>query len=256
MEFKTKIISILIFSLLVITSCKDKIEEYYSNGKIQSLYYIKKNKIEGLVTHYFESGQISKKVFYEDGFPNGPEFKYYPTGNIEFIGNYENGVGSGFSMLYFETGSIQEILNFENGVVNGKRVKFYQNGRIKSKYEMYCDSIKYEIDYDESGTPFRIYRKVQIIGPDTINGNIPIQYKFAISGPPNKSLLSSFRIFPIGTKDKWRSKDIELNVDGTCIIKLSKEDLEIYEIQFIVLERLRGYEYIYHVENKAITYLK
>lgn len=253
MKMKKLIIPLVLLTLtLLIIGCQNKTMEHYNNGKIKSIYSLQNNKIEGLVTDYFENGEISRKAYYRDGLPDGPEFMYYPSGSLKILSTNVNGLPTGTSISYFETGELKEILNIKNGIAFGQVKNFYRNGTLKGEIEIYGDSITYSVRYDESGIASSIYRIAIIEGPDTITGEDPVKFTVTLCGPIDKSLKCYFLANPKGTEYQAISKNIQLNPEGKANIILDKEELDIDGVSFIVIERLKGDETIYHRAGKPI----
>jgi len=57
----------LLLIIVIITSCKQKIEEFYDNGNLKAVYYLKKSKKDGIYKEFFNNNILKETHIYFDG---------------------------------------------------------------------------------------------------------------------------------------------------------------------------------------------
>ncbi len=93
------------------------VQIFYDNRANSKLteFYIKDDKINGVLLQYYPSGQIKAKIEYKDGQKHGHITLYYPDGQIQIQGKYKNGQKHGRWVFYDKAGNIIHEEKWKNG---------------------------------------------------------------------------------------------------------------------------------------------
>ena len=111
---KTTLIITIIFSCLLLTSCKDTKKTYYDTGKLMC-EYIQKNGIEhGPFKCYYESGALRIEGTYKNGKQEGITKVYYESGALWIEGTFKNDKYEGIAKMYDEYGALWIAIKYQN----------------------------------------------------------------------------------------------------------------------------------------------
>lgn len=103
-------IYISFFLAITLISCSKygngEYREYYENGNIKALYYLKDSLQHGKRIEYYENGVISSIATWENGKQTGQTIYFFPSGNISNIEKLENGISAGTSVSFYENGDL------------------------------------------------------------------------------------------------------------------------------------------------------
>jgi len=133
----------LIFSVLLLISCKEKltgvVTNYFDDGKPQQVLYYNIKKGDSILVKHIEY-HPNRSIYIEGDYKNGKregEWKsWYENGNLWSIGTFKAGVQVGKTMTYYENGNLRYTGNYDG---NEKRVgawKFYdEDGNLLDTIE-------------------------------------------------------------------------------------------------------------------------
>jgi antitoxin component YwqK of YwqJK toxin-antitoxin module len=96
-----------------------------SSGKVRSLYYYAKGKLEGPSKDFFTTGEIEKKGYYLSGKKVGKWQTYHANGKIKEEEIFVEGLSEGENKYYDSTGTLEETWFYEKDKLI-KRVKSNQ----------------------------------------------------------------------------------------------------------------------------------
>jgi uncharacterized protein len=65
-------------------------KQFYSDGTLKDLTFVKDGKVEGVYTSYFQNGQIMAQLHFTRGKKNGPAMTYYENGQIREKADFFN----------------------------------------------------------------------------------------------------------------------------------------------------------------------
>jgi uncharacterized protein len=149
---RTSIFGLIIFSLILFSSCNDIRKSYYENGDLKDELSNKNGVLDGPSVWYFHTGKLMMKATYQKGKIEGRMTRWYFNGNPEIEGDYVNNRRNGKSIQYFEEGGKQLEQNYTNDTLNGPFTEYYPGDKIKTKgsYNMGLWDGKWEY-YDEKG---------------------------------------------------------------------------------------------------------
>lgn len=136
---------LLIFSIILLSSCYDKEREIdiskkqerngivyiineskpyygkilrkYDNGQILLLMSYKNGKLDGKYVHFYRNGQIYIDSEYKDGKLNGSYKKYHYTGQIVLEINYVSGEPNGIYLEYSKEGEKIKEIKYNKGKI-------------------------------------------------------------------------------------------------------------------------------------------
>ncbi len=93
------------------------VQIFYDNKANSKLteFYIKDDKINGVLLQYYPSGQIKAKIEYKNGQKHGHITIYYPDGKIKVQGKYKNGQKHGRWIFYDKAGNKISEEKWKNG---------------------------------------------------------------------------------------------------------------------------------------------
>ena len=114
---KTTLIITIIFSCILLTSCKKEVKNtYYDTGELMC-EYIQKNGIEhGPFKCYYESGALRIEGTYKNGNREGIAKTYYENGQLKTENTIKDDQPVGTGKLYYENGSLMMKNTFEDGL--------------------------------------------------------------------------------------------------------------------------------------------
>lgn len=154
MRFTSYFFSTLLFLLLIIsciqqdepktTTDREKITEYYHNGKVQAEFSMKNGVKQGLGKIYYLNGKLSSECNYRNGVKHGIEKKYYSDGTLYRTREYSDGKLEGIEKRFYRNGQLKTLLSYKQGMPGKGLIEYYQNGTKVTHYPEF----KYEIIYD------------------------------------------------------------------------------------------------------------
>jgi antitoxin component YwqK of YwqJK toxin-antitoxin module len=122
---------------------REKLIEYYENGKPKHIAVYKNNKEEGNESYFYENGKLSQEIFYQDGKRNGQASIFFKNGNLKYKAGYLNDKMNGERIYYTENGEFfngpllsyteKGLIEREGNCLNGKpegEFKVYTNGKL------------------------------------------------------------------------------------------------------------------------------
>lgn len=127
-------------------------KSFYKSGKLKSIGYFNKGKVNGVVTGYFEDGGIQVRAFFKDGLKQGRVIHYYPNGNRQQEQFYTDDVLDGFHRTWYENGNPMESTPYSKGVVHGIAKTYWEEGGVFEEVKFDYGTPKYMFIYREDGT--------------------------------------------------------------------------------------------------------
>ncbi|SMD37884.1 Antitoxin component YwqK of the YwqJK toxin-antitoxin module [Reichenbachiella faecimaris] len=120
---------------------KDNLEEgtwtyWYENGQKEEKGDYKQGKKEGLWKYWFEGGGLRKKASYEEGLHDGAYEEYHSNGQIKETGFFTDGQKDSQWCQWSKGGKLLAKVNFRKGLFHGEMKSFYETGSI-SAYGIY-----------------------------------------------------------------------------------------------------------------------
>jgi len=94
-------------------------KSYYQSGKLKSIGYFNKGKVDGVVTGYFEDGGIKLRAFFKNGLKQGRVIYYYPNGNRQQEQFYTDDVLDGTYTIWYENGNPMKSTPYKQGLAHG-----------------------------------------------------------------------------------------------------------------------------------------
>jgi uncharacterized protein len=113
---------------------------YYSNGSIKEIGYVKNNKWIGKHKEYYDNGIIREEKNYLDGKLEGYALLYFKNGKIKESKFYKSDKLNKEFLYYYNNGQLWIKSNYQNGKLNGDRFIYYKDGSLEKK-ETYKDGI-------------------------------------------------------------------------------------------------------------------
>lgn len=144
---KTLFLIIIFFSACHYSEDKKHVDNFPS-GQTKRISWIDKNNIaNGPVFEYFENGKVKDIFFLKDDIIQGVYLEYNKSGNIVKYQSYSNNKRNGKNALFFEnTKFLKEISNYTNDTLNGRYLSFYEiNNSLKERYNYYKGNPVYEV---------------------------------------------------------------------------------------------------------------
>jgi uncharacterized protein len=106
---------------------------YNSDGIKHQHFFLKDDRIDGLVELFYPTGALEEKLIYKDGKRNGPGTSYFYNGKVKSTFTYsEKGLEKEF-VDYYENGAIQRKANYVEGVANGDFKEYHINGKTQTQ---------------------------------------------------------------------------------------------------------------------------
>lgn len=134
------------------------VRNYYVDGSLKSIHYLKGGKINGTAVQFYENGIPKDSSFYSDGTLDGEVKTYYPDG------------------------SLKTVFDFIDGKLHGEAFVFSQNGELSSYRRYVKDSLHYEQKFDSSGDLEYTFT-LPIVETDTKNHKVGDSITFFIYHP-------------------------------------------------------------------------
>jgi antitoxin component YwqK of YwqJK toxin-antitoxin module len=144
-DLKTIIFCIIIN--LILTSChpgKERMVEYYKNGKIKSEGHLHYGKLNGRYQEYFPSGKVKINCTYINGLKDGLYREFFESGRLKSSIHYSGGEYDGLMIQYGNTPLKITTLYKHGRLINqfayydtlsGQIMGVYQNFHSKGYYE-------------------------------------------------------------------------------------------------------------------------
>ena len=127
-------------------------KSFYQSGKLRSIGYFNKGKVNGVVTGYYEDGGIQVRAFFDNGLKQGRVIYYYPNGNRQQEQFYNDDVLDGIHTTWFENGRPMESIPYKQGIVHGIAKTYYEEGGLFEELKFDYGTPKYMFIYREDGT--------------------------------------------------------------------------------------------------------
>lgn len=107
------VVPIFIIAFLI-SSCDNKVKEYYDDGKKKSEYYINNNdEIDGIYKEFYEkTGELKIIASYNSGQLEGEKRTFFKNGKIQSIENYTSNMLFGVCKYYTSEGELKAIRNY------------------------------------------------------------------------------------------------------------------------------------------------
>jgi antitoxin component YwqK of YwqJK toxin-antitoxin module len=177
----------ILFICFFLTACNFPKKEYYENGNIKKVYYIKNGQLEGIYKEYDDKGYLklegiyklgklngnvkgynkNNKLFYQvnykDSLRNGSYKEYSESGKLSSIVTYINGKKEGLLISYYESGKIEITIPYKHGFKKGKGEEYFKSGKLKAKDTYIDDDLVYRLEFNENGDTIEEQRKLLIV---------------------------------------------------------------------------------------------
>jgi len=127
-------------------------KSYYKSGKLKSLGYFNKGKVNGVVTGYYEDGGIQVRAFFNNGLKQGRVIYYYSNGNRQIERFFDNDVLDGTHKVWYENGNLMKSIPYKQGLVHGIVKTYYEEGGVFEEVKYDYGTPKYMFIYREDGT--------------------------------------------------------------------------------------------------------
>lgn len=132
--FRSNLVFVLVLgAVLFLVSCKQNLEEYWSNGNIKTkVEYLKSNKDSYRYFEYYQNSQLKIEATYINALLDGEYRLYYNNGQLKYLRHYEHGKITGVEQLYSETGKLQQQRVYEKSrLINEQIYKRTLKGSLK-----------------------------------------------------------------------------------------------------------------------------
>ena len=117
-----------------------KLINYYRNGSIKEIGYVKNNRWVGKYHEYYDNRNIREKKNYIDGKLEGRSMLYYKNRQIKESKFYKNDKLNSEYLYYYSNGYLWIKSNYNNGKLDGDRFIYYEDGKLEKK-EFYRNGI-------------------------------------------------------------------------------------------------------------------
>ena len=105
---------------------------YFNTGKLERIFPIKNNTVNGKVEVYYNSGKLCRTGHFTNGLEEGESYLYYKTGEIKGKSQYRNGTKNGKTTLFYPTGELKAEMFFIDGKINGMQKMYYKSAKISN----------------------------------------------------------------------------------------------------------------------------
>lgn len=109
------------------------IKKRAENGRVTTLFSVKKGKREGVFMAWHENGRISLRGHFRDGREDGAWSTWYDNGVKRWEGHRRKGVNHGDWVMWNEGGHKKSEGTYENGLKEGDEVVWHLNGRVSQR---------------------------------------------------------------------------------------------------------------------------
>ena len=130
------------------------ITEYFKNGNIKKVLYLKDSMLSDVSVEYYSNGRVKKEVSFERDKLHGKSKFYDTTGALREIRNYKDGVQEGTTTFYFESGILSAEEMYHHGKKEGVTVAYHPNGKLflKEKRRSGMRNGLYQVYYEDGKT--------------------------------------------------------------------------------------------------------
>lgn len=149
-ERQMRLIKILIFTVLIFSSCKKAATENKSRvlkriqnsivGKDQlalipekGRWFYKDKPFNGFAVIYHSNKKVAEKVGYFNGRKEGEAFKYFENGNLQKKSFYNQNKLDFKQVVFWENGNLASEANYANGAKNGIQQFWFENGQLAKR---------------------------------------------------------------------------------------------------------------------------
>ncbi len=113
--FSKVLLFVLLLATVFFASCKQNLEEYWSNGNLKTkVEYLEPNKENYNYFEYYQNGQLKIESTYSKRLLDGDYYQYYRNGQLMYHRHYKKGEIIGVEQFYGETGEIQQQRIYKN----------------------------------------------------------------------------------------------------------------------------------------------
>ena len=138
---------------------KDKVLEYYSNGKVFSESSYNGDNQHGPEIKYHLNGKVSSKINYANGQLNGDYTTFYSNGKPMEVGQTLNGSYERNWKSYYDDGTIKIEYEYDRGELNGIYNYYDTDGKIHYEYEYRKGEVLAFKFFDKLGNTIKEGRK-------------------------------------------------------------------------------------------------
>lgn len=117
--------------LLVATSCRHTVKEYYPNGELRSAVECKGKVPDGLSVYYDASGVKSREVEMVNGKKEGRLRAFFFNGNLQTEEFYRNDLLNGMQTTYNQEGVKLTEIEYKDGVMDGSYTEWHERDILK-----------------------------------------------------------------------------------------------------------------------------
>ena len=106
-----------------------EVATYYPDGTIQSVYFIKNEKKQGVMKKWDEQGRLIYEGCFNEGLQEGLHREFYANEQLYTEKNYKNSLLSGVSREWYCTGEIKSKERYVKGKLHGKQCYWTKEGK-------------------------------------------------------------------------------------------------------------------------------
>jgi antitoxin component YwqK of YwqJK toxin-antitoxin module len=125
------LITLLVITGLVVSSCTKTEKTYWENGKIKSVLSKKGKHFNGISTWYYSDGIKQHECNYVNDTLQGTSTRWYNNGQVSSVDNYKDNHRHGKSLGYDYDGKLVLEANYNNDTLHGSFKEFYATGQTK-----------------------------------------------------------------------------------------------------------------------------
>ena len=126
-----KALFFLLALLLLSTSCRHTVKEYYPNGALRSAVECKGKVQDGIAVYYDLSGVKTMEVTMVKGKKEGRLRTFFFNGNLQTEEFYHNDLLDGMQTTYNQEGVKLTEIEFKDGVMNGSYKEWHERDILK-----------------------------------------------------------------------------------------------------------------------------
>ena len=127
-----KFIAILLPLLILVTSCRHTVKEYYPDGELRSAIEYKGKVQDGLAVYYDSKGVKTLELTMVKGKKEGRLRTFFFNGNLQTEEFYANDLLNGKQTTYNSDGLKLTEIEYKNGVMNGPCQEWHERDVLKS----------------------------------------------------------------------------------------------------------------------------
>lgn len=230
-----KITSLLLFYLIVICACKERVIIPKTGGFIIESEQTQSSIINS--NFYFDEQNVLTKSTAQS-IDSSIEYviHYYPNGLVRSCQKFRHKVLDGNSNIYFDNGVIRQIQPYSNGVMQGESISYFSNGFIKSLNLIDEDSIYYVrvyVDSNSTSTFREDFIPIIFTEFDTVKIGDSIRIKIRFPLFPELGIIKGkFKLnYDIRTEDALKkiipiARNVNDILGEDIVIELSSEEPE------------------------------